>query len=354
MKPIRSIEDWVTDLDQGTGEAPEKAEAALAEALSSQVEALREKAAAVLMARLQTASSSLALRLLTLLQAFLWEVRLELAQELARAALGALERLEAEEWEEGGEQAALLLSRAVQVDPSVLPRVQEALGSGAAAVRLAAIGAVLRMSAPSPELLEAASALAQDVEPKVALGAVEALGAHLATFSKGLLAPLVKAARSTEAEVKRSALGALRHWALQAAGEDERVALRALAELVPTLCEGVADAHAGVRLESAGLLGLVGGKGAEAALLGGLADAEPEVSALAASGLVRLGAKLEEAGAHLARLLGSKDGDQVAAAYSALDELGPKEAGALRPWLDPLAKADPQAAELLKELGSRP
>ena len=354
MKPLRSVEDLIEDFEGPDAAARSAAETALAEALASDVVALREKAVELMLARLRDAGPELTLRLLAFLQAYFWYVPEGLGEAMVRDVLAALDRLADADAEPIIEDAALLLARAIQADEAQVATLVAHLPACSSQPRCAVLGALARAFSWDTAALDAVAQQARVSTPAVRAAAVRALGAHVADHPERIVVLLGWAAEQ-DLELKRAAFAALHRWAFQLVASG-KVATPAVAPSPAVLLSAAADPDDVVRMEAVGLLALAAGQlpRAEEVLVRALADPHTGVAGLAAAGLIRKGARLDLARALLERqLMSSTPGDNEAA-HAALDGLRGDELARISALVETLARKDPHAADLLRERLSSP
>ncbi len=348
---MRALEDHLHAFLAGNG-AAEAAEAALDEALRSEHEALRDRAAGLLIDALPAAAPGPRARILFLLQSAWWPVQPSRADAAFDACVAALTPLE----DEGPEvqDAALLWATLSRDVPKLTARIEGALSHDAWAVRLSATLCAGRLFDAKSTGLEALLARLADPDQRVALAAVDAVGQLAQDVPDRAVPVLQQEVRTADGERRFRALTALRAVMEHAAQEGARIGEQG-GSLAPALRAALGDPEEAVRLQAAALLGLRGERTSDiqTALEAALKEPSAEVSATAAAALLRLGAPPAAALGRLGALLSGDRAEEQEAALTALAPLEPAALARARSVLEAGAKAEGDISEAAKELLSR-
>lgn len=314
------LDVWVPRLLSDDPDEVERASEALGASLSSADEALRDRAAGLLLRTLGQGKAALTAAALRLLQVSWFPPSVTMAEQAVRAVLEALQQLDGAAPEV--EDAALLLANVCREEPSQLAAVVDALGHDRPALRRAAAGALGRIGElAAPHCAELAQAL-DDRDHGVVDAALLSLCA-LAPLEQAVAAPaLLRVVRAQQGQRRYAALAALRGL-LEETRLEGLTAPAGLDGAVALMAEASAAEEAAVRLEAAVCLGLLGDSGpaVKQALQRALQDPSSEVAAHAAAALLRLGSGRKQARTLLEALLFDPDQARQQAALTALEGL---------------------------------
>ncbi|WP_181790850.1 HEAT repeat domain-containing protein [Myxococcus llanfairpwllgwyngyllgogerychwyrndrobwllllantysiliogogogochensis] len=349
MNRVRPLDEWVSRLSTSNPNDVAAALEVLGEALCADDEAVRERAAQLLVKELARAGSAAQGPILRLLQTSWWPPQVQLAEPALEAVLTAVARIDVDAPEL--DEAALLIANLYRAAPLPLSALEGALGHAKASVRRVAAGCVGRVGKAAVSLLPRLLTVLDDSE-SVAGAALESLGSLASAAPEVALPALFDQVSRAEGTRQYLALTSLR--SLVEEGRREGKPAPELASLEPVLLKTAEDPQPPVRLEAVSLLGLgrLSSLSTVAALRKRLQDESPAVAACAAVALLRVGAPPQEAASLLAAQLASAENpDKVGAALSALEGVEPATLGRIRDTLAAAARgAKGLVAEALHEL----
>lgn len=355
MPNVRPLNDYVSLLSSRNAGEVEEARDALSSALAADDEGLKENAARLLLEELARPGSAAVAEALGLLQSGWWPPSPRLSGQAVRAVLLALAGVDPEA--PVVEDASLLLANVIREDPGQLASLEQALGDAHPTIRRAAAGATGRIGEPAlgmlPRLLEGV----EDSSEPVAGAAMESLCALASLAPRTVVPALLEQVRRGDGVRRYLALATLRGL-LEEAHREGQPPLPGLESLGAAVLPALEDQEPSARLEAAGLLGLArpSSPAAAAALHRHLGDGSPDVSAHAATALLRLGASEDEALRTLGGLLHDESPERHGAALDALEGLEPPVLARARTTLEAAGKGAPEAVraaakELLDTLG---
>jgi len=316
------LDVWVPRLLSSDADEVERASEALGASLSSDDEALRDRAAGLLLRTLGQGKVALTREALRLLQVSWYPPSVAMAEQAVEAVLDALPQLDGAAPEV--DDAALLLANVCGEEPTQLTVVASALGNAHPALRRAAAGALGRVGEPAATHCAALVNALQDQHPGVVDAALQSLCA-LAPLAAPVTAPaLLQTVATQEGPRRYLALATLRGL-LEEARLEGLPMPGGLDGAVATMVTASGDAEAATRLEAMVCLGLLGEAGPQVleALRPALQDSSPEVATHAAAALLRLKRGQKEALATLEALLLDEDQTRQRAALTALEGLEP-------------------------------
>ncbi len=321
MAEGRSLEDWLPKL---TGAKAEAAAEALSEALCSDDDDLRERAASLLLGALGDEKQKAMAAILSLLQSSWLPPSRALTGLAVETVVAALSRVDEEAAEV--EDAALLLDNVCREDPTQLQALRSAFAHPQPAVRRAAVAAAGRTGAGGLPLLPEVLRGLDDPSEWVRASALESLGA-LAPLDVEAAAPaLLREVQRGDGAQRYLALATLRGLLEERrrGGHPLPASLSGLAEAMLPL---LGDVEPTERLEVVALLGLSHKPGAAvlSVLQRHLGDESPDVAAHAAAGILRNGGSSDDALAILLQQLMSPLPEHQGAALTALEGLSPHE-----------------------------
>jgi hypothetical protein len=353
MTPMRSVEEWVALLGAASEPEREKAALALADALASDVEALRERAALALLSGLGCGAGAVPLHALAVLQASWWEIPERLAGRGADALYGLLEQAQ-DLPGEAVEDAALLFARVAQLSPTAREVVRSALDAPGSRLRQAGALAAARVGEAAATWTPKVASLAGDVDPDVALAAVEALASLVRLQPDQALPVLTREVALGPGARRYAALAGIHGWLAEARLLSAQSVTRTPPELADALQAALSDEDIPSRLEAAAILGLLPTPFGQAlaALRARLEDPSADVAAAAACALLRHGDQ-PAAVAVLQRQLASEDSEIWCAALGALDSLEPAALKRAAPALQTQATSEAEVGEAARELLAR-
>ncbi|WP_342373740.1 hypothetical protein NVS55_20050 [Myxococcus stipitatus] len=308
----------------------------LGEALCSDDDSTRERAAEVLLAELAREGAESQGPILQLLQLSWWPPPVKLAGPALTAVLSGVSRLPADAHEV--DDAALLVANLYRAAPLPLSVLEESLGHARASVRKVAAGAVGRMGQGAVSLLPRLLPMLDDVEP-VAGAALESLGSLAPAAPDIVLPALFDQVARAEGARQYLALTSLRSL-LEDWRREGQPALD-LTSLDATLSRMAEDPQVPIRLEALSLLGLgrLSSLTTVATLRRHLQDESQEVASFAAVALLRVGAPPQEAASFLYQQLMSRDApSQTDAALSLLEGLDASTLARIREMLEAVAR----------------
>lgn len=336
MKAHRALSEWVEQLSSLKADEVSRAEEAMTEALSSD-EAVRERAAQLLVEALARPTSAGHAGVLSVLQSSWWPPTASLAGPAMQATVAVLQKVAPDSPE--AEHATLLLTNICRAVPPQLATLEPLLSHEHPAVRKAAVGVVGRVGEVALPMLPKLMRCLEDPEAPVADAALESLCA-LASLAPDTAVPALLAhARKGEGVRRYLALTALRGL-LEDARRGGQPPPRGLEGLGATLSPALKDADPAMRLVAVALLGLSPQPSTEGAtaLREHLGDASPDVAAYAAISLLRTRASTQEALSTLSSLLTDEAPERHGAALTALESLEPGTLAQARPVLEEAAR----------------
>ncbi len=325
MRLMRTPDEWVRLLASEKSRA--SAEQALADALISADQALRISTAHHLMEALPDASDDTRGVILFLLQMG-WEPKLQRdAVHAVEAVLGALQRAPDGALAEA-DDATLILAQAARFEATQREVLLASLDRPESLVRRAAAGALGRAGPLSASVVERLAKCLTDDEPEVAEAALQSVAAVTADLAALVLPSLATYASICDGAEQYGALAAL-HGLLEAAPDAAGPAVP-VDELLSALERALSAPDPALRLEAAGVMGLLGRPQVAKTLTAKLEDVDPDVRAAVAVALLRLGPS-EPAGAALYRLLQAADPAEHGAALTALERVDAATLSRLKP-----------------------
>ncbi|MFH1807749.1 MAG: HEAT repeat domain-containing protein [Pseudomonadota bacterium] len=352
MQMALPLDGWLPQLLSPQADVAERAREALGASLASMDEALRDRAAELLLRALGRDQPALTAEALHLLQASWFPTSPALAERAVQAVLDALPHLDAEA--PAVEDAALLLASVCREAPGQLAAVEAALRHEHPGPRRAAAGALGRVGEDAAPLCGSLVDALADSHTGVGDAALLSLCA-LAPLAVEVVAPaLLDVARVAQGPRRYQALTALRGL-LEEARTEGQAQPEGLAAIDDVLLQAMSSDDAATRLEATACSGALGDTSApvRAGLCARLEDPSPEVRAHAACALLRLESSHQDALAVLQALLQHADPAPQQAAMSALEGLEAAVLGQrpLHALLDKVsARAPTELADAIREL----